>query len=196
MPLKISLFLNHVFYFSRCLCRSVACEQPYLNAGPVKWWQFLLLSTVLSPKGGELWVLFSRKSRGQHQEGSVEKEFIIVHPRLKAGFGSCLNQSRRGRLKTKGTGFWQWKAIWRASGAAIKEISRGKLSNQRVFSGMSIKWRCSGGVTTWGSLQTHSATIKKTWVIWKGVGTGTGEEGGESFKLFFKKKKASKISGA
>lgn len=139
MPLKISLFLNHVFYFSRCLCRSVACEQLYLNAGPVKWCQFLL-SAVLSLRVGHCGCY----SHG-NQEGSVEKGFIIVHPRLKAGFGSCLNQSWRGRLKTKGTGFWQCEAIWRASGAAIKEISRGKLSNQRVFSEMSIKWRCSGG---------------------------------------------------
>lgn len=30
----------------------------------------------------------------------------------------------------------QGKAMWRASGAAMKEICKGKLSNQRVFSGM------------------------------------------------------------
>lgn len=43
---------------------------------------------------------------------------------------------------------------------------------------------------------TQCYRLKKTWVIWKGVGTGIRKEGGGSFNLFLKKKKASKISGA
>lgn len=105
MPLKLKLVLESCILFHWCLCRSVACEQPHLNAVPVKWGQFLLFSTVLRQQ-------FENCGRYSHwnQEGSVEKGVIIVHPHLKAGLGSFL-KSWRGRLKRTWTGFWQCEAM-------------------------------------------------------------------------------------
>lgn len=64
--------------------------------------------------------------------------------------------------------------LWKASDAAIKVICKGKSSNQRVFSGMWIKWRCSrewgrGDNPDWP--QTHSANhLKRLESLEKGGG--------------------------
>lgn len=103
-----------------------------------------------------------------------------------AGLGTGRNHGREDRLASDS------ERLWKASDAAIMVICKGKKSNQRVFSGMSIKWRCS---RDWGwqrgvTPNTQRYHLKRLELFEKGrEGTETRKVGGEIFQFFCLKRR-------